>query len=336
LSAQKICLEFTICIPTYNGAPFIGETLKSILAQDFQNYKILISDDNSTDNTIEVIKSFWDRRIEIFKNKQNLGYGKNIEVLRQLAKGDVLFLMGQDDVLLKGALSKTCNAFLLDQDIGGVTRPYFWFDKDIRCPVRVVRPYDKTRDSIISVYEGPKVMEKFFESVGQLSGLAYRRKYIDIPFHEDIFPAHIYPFASILKRHKVVYLKDYTVAVRIESSVTRHNSHIYDTSPTESWIKMFETVYSGSEYTDLRRQCINFIARNFDGLIQLKTSASMKILVREILILIRYRWLNIFNFRFWLFAFGTILVPGKILRIMVDRFKRNILSQTLRDVLYEI
>jgi glycosyltransferase involved in cell wall biosynthesis len=334
LDAPKESLEFIICIPTYNGASFIGQTLKSILTQDFQNYKIIISDDYSMDNTIEVVNSFRDGRIEVYKNKENLGYGKNLEVLRKLAKGDVLFLMGQDDILSKDAILKTYNAFLLDEDIGVITRPYFWFEDDIRHPVRAVRPYDKNEDSIISVFEGRKAIEKIFESVGQLSGLAYRIKYIDISFHEDIFPAHIYPFASILKRHKAVFLKDYTVAVRIGSSVTRHNSRIYDTSPTESWIKMFETVYNGEEYADLRKQCIHFItSTHFDGLIQLKTSASMKILLREIGILIKYRNFNIFSIKFWTFALGAILVPRKILRILVDGFKRNILSKTLKDVI---
>lgn len=337
MGAPKNGLQFSICIPTYNGASFIEQTLKSILTQDFENYKIIISDDNSTDNTLEVVNSFSDGRIEVFKNKENLGYGKNLEVLRKLAKGDVLFLMGQDDLLARGALLKTYNAFLFDENIGVVTRPYFWFEKDIKHPVRAVRPYDKNQDSIISVFDDRKAIEKIFESVGQLSGLAYRMKYVDIAFHEDIFPAHIYPFASILKKHKAVFLKDYTIAVRIESSVTRHNSHIYDTSPTESWIKMFETVYNGEEFADLRRQCIDFItSTHFDGLVQLKTSASMKVLLREIIVLTRYRWRNIFNVKFWLFSLSAILVPRKLLRILVDGFKRTILSKTLRDVTFEI
>jgi glycosyltransferase involved in cell wall biosynthesis len=336
LCPQKSNLEFSICIPTYNGESYIGETLKSIFNQDFQNYEIIISDDNSTDHTIEVIKSFKDERIKIFKNKENLGYGRNLEVLRKLAKGDILFLMGQDDILGNSALSKTCNAFLLDADVGVVTRPYFWFDEDISHPVRAVKPYDKNKDSEISVFDGRKSIQKIFESVGQLSGLAYRMKYMDIGFHEDIFPAHIYPFASILKNHKVVYLKDYLVAVRIRSSVTRHDSKIYDRSPVESWIQMFETVYSGKEYADLRKQCTNFItSTHFDGLVQLKTSASMKILLREILFLIKYRWRNLFNFKFWLFALGTILVPRRMLRILVDGFKKNVLSKTLKDVKFE-
>ncbi len=41
--------KLSICIPTYNGALWIGETLKSIFVQDFQDHEIIISDDNSTD-----------------------------------------------------------------------------------------------------------------------------------------------------------------------------------------------------------------------------------------------------------------------------------------------
>jgi glycosyltransferase involved in cell wall biosynthesis len=335
LNIAKKSLEFTICIPTYNGSALIGETLKSILAQDFQNYKIIVSDDNSTDNTVGMVNNFGDPRIEVFKNKKNLGYGKNIEVLRQLAKGDILFLMGQDDLLLKGALSKTNSAFLLSEDIGAVTRPYYWFGGDKRKPVRAVRPYDNSKDSVISIFDGKKELEKTFESVGQLSGLAYRRKFMNVAFHEDIFPAHIYPFASILKSHPIVFLKDYTVAVRIDSSMTRHNSRIYYSSPTETWIKMFNAVYPEPKYENLRKQCVSFITGDFNGLIQLKTSGSMKLLVKEIVILVKYRPMNIINAKFWLFSLGTIIVPGELLRKLVDWFKKTVLSKTLIDIATE-
>ena len=79
-------LKFTIGIPTYNGASLIKETLKSILSQGFQNFEIIISDDCSKDNTIEVIKKFKDKRIKTHRNEKNLGYGKNLQVLRKLAK----------------------------------------------------------------------------------------------------------------------------------------------------------------------------------------------------------------------------------------------------------
>lgn len=328
--------RFSILIPTYNRASLLKQTIESILRQSFEDYETVICDDCSTDNTEEVVKNFNDKRINYYRNKDNLGYGKNLQACYKKSTGDIIFLMGHDDILLKDALLKTYNAFKLGDDIGIVTRPYYWFYDDIKIPLRVVRPYNSERDSILSIFDGKKQMKKLFESAGQLSGLAYRKKYIDTNFHEEIFPAHIYPFASILKRYKAVYLKDYTVAVRIESSMTRHKPDIYTLSPTISWIKMFETVYSADEYNEIRIQCIDFITgTNFVGLVQLKNYASMKILLREILILIRYRWRNIFDVRFWFFSLGTILIPRNVLIWLVDNFKRKILSKRLSKAIYQ-
>ncbi len=329
-------LKFSICIPTYNGALWIGETLKSIFVQDFKDYEIIISDDNSTDGTIKVIERFRDERLKIFKNEKNLGYGKNLQILKRLAKGDILFLMGQDDILAKNALSMTYNAFLLDENIGVVTRPYYWFDEDVRKPVRAVTPYNENEDSIISVFDGEKEIHKIFESVGQLSGLAYKKEYMDIDFHDETFPAHIYPFASITKKHKVVFLKDYTVAVRIVSSQTRFKSSIYDISPTESWVKMFRSIYNSDKYKTIREAGIKQISTHFEGLIQLKTYSTMKNLIREIFILVKLRPANLFDMKFYFFSIGTILIPGRPLRWLVDNYKTKILSARLKNISIEI
>lgn len=330
-------LKFSILIPTYNRASLLKQTIESILRQSFEDYEVVICDDCSIDSTEEVVKNFKDRRIKYYRNKVNLGYGKNLQACYEKATGDILYLMGHDDILLKDALLKTYNAFKLGDDIGVVTRPYYWFYENIKVPVRAVRPYDSKNDIVISIFDGKEQIRSLFESVGQLSGLAYRRKYIDTNFHEEIFPAHIYPLASILKKYKAVYLKDYTVAVRIESSMTRHKPDIYNISPTMSWVKMFETVYSGDKYKDIRRQCIHFItSTNFIGLVQLKNYASMRILLREIFILIKYRWRNIFDIRFWLFSLGTILMPKRILIWSVDKYKRKVLSKKLKDIVIEI
>jgi glycosyltransferase involved in cell wall biosynthesis len=330
-------LKFSILIPTYNRASLLYETIESILRQNFKNYEIIVTDDCSTDNTEEVVKGFRDNRIYYYKNKVNLGYGKNLQACYERAKGNIIFLMGHDDILLKDALLKTSNAFNFGDTIGVVTRPYYWFYEDIKIPVRAIRPHDNKRDAIISIFDGKNQIRALFESAGQLSGLAYRKKYVDVNFHEEIFPAHIYPFASILKKHKAVYLRDYTVAVRIESSMTRHNSAIYNISPTKSWIRMFETVYRGEKYQDVKNYCINFItSENFVGLVQLKNYGAMRVLLREILILARYRPLNIFSFKFWFFSFGSIIIPRKILIWIVDSYKKKILSKRLQDIVIEL
>lgn len=319
-------------MPTYNGSSWIEETLKSILSQSFQNFEVIISDDCSKDKTLEVIKKFKDKRIRIYRNQKNLGYGKNLQVLKKLAKGEILFLMGQDDILLKDALLKTYNAFLLGEEIGVVTRPYYWFNEDVKKPVRAIMPYDKNKDAVISIFDGKREVQKIFESVGQLSGLAYRRKYMDTDFHQETFPAHIYPFASITKKHKVVYLKDYTVAVRIESSQTRFKKSIYDISPTESWVKMFNSVYRERQYKEVREAGIEQMAKNFVGLVQLKNYSTFKNLSREIFILLKLRPANLLDPKFWFFSLGTILIPRKLLISLVDNYKNKILLRRLKNV----
>jgi len=322
-------LKLTVLIPTYNGATYIKETLESLFSQDFQDYQVIICDDGSTDNTEQIIKKFRDNRITFFKNPTNLGLGKNLQNCYEKAKdADIIFYLCQDDILLPGSLKKTYDAFIND-DIGVVTRPYYWFLDDVSTPVRDVKPFDKNNNTVLSIFDGTIVFEKIFESVGQVSGLAYRTKYIDTNFHEEIFPTHIYPFASILKKYKVVFLKDYTIAVRIESSVTRHNSKIYLLSPTESWVKMFKIVYCENEFQIIQQMGIDFMCRHYEGLIQLKNFGSMRILLREIFILIKYRRKNLINLRFWFFGLVTLLMPRRFLIPLITYYKKKILSKKI-------
>lgn len=324
-------LSVTIAIPTYNGSGWIKACLKSILSQSFKNYQINISDDRSTDDTIEVIKKIKDKRIQIHKNKVNVGYAKNLQIIKKFVKTDILFLMGQDDILLPGALQKTYDMFVKYPDVGVVTRPYYWFDRKMNTPVRVVLPYDQKQDSIISVLDGERETKKIFESVGQLSGLAFRMKYFEGNFHDETFPSHIYPFAYITKKYKVAYLKNYTIAVRIESSQTRFVRSIYDISPTLSWVTMFRTVYKERKYKIARNAGIEQMATNFVGLVQLKNYSTFSNLIREIMIMIQLRPLNLITPQFWFFALGTIIIPRSILIWMVDNFKRKVISRQLKN-----
>lgn len=321
-------LSLSICIPTYNGARWIGETLESIYSQDLTPEEIIISDDNSRDETVSVVRAY-DNRIRILVNKVNGGVGKNLKNLRKHAKGDILFFVGQDDILLPGALKKTYSAFFTFPDVGVVTRPYYWFDDTIEKPVRVMRPYDPRENRVISVLDGKREVQKIFESVGQVSGLAYRASFIEHDFHEEIFPTHIYPFASITKKHNVVFLKDYTIAVRIASSQTRIVSSIYSKSPTESWVKMFKTVYKEPKFRRVREAGIEQIASHFVGLVQIKNYSTFPNLIREILVLIKVRPINLLEWKFWLYALGTLVIPSALLIPMVDGYKRHILSRTV-------
>ena len=62
-------MKISVCMATYNGEKYIKEQLDSILSQIGKNDEVIVSDDSSTDNTIEIVKSFNDSRIKIFENQ---------------------------------------------------------------------------------------------------------------------------------------------------------------------------------------------------------------------------------------------------------------------------
>jgi glycosyltransferase involved in cell wall biosynthesis len=84
-------VKISVCIATFNGEKYIRQQLESILHQLADTDEIIISDDSSIDNTIEVIEGLNDPRIKILKNQ-------NFENALKHSSGDIIFLSDQDDV----------------------------------------------------------------------------------------------------------------------------------------------------------------------------------------------------------------------------------------------
>lgn len=325
-----------IIIPTYNGAKCIEETIKSILSQSYKDFRIIICDDASKDETLKKIKKIEDKRIFIVKNKNNIGYSKNLERARIHATAKYIYLMGQDDIMAVSTLKNTINAFKNSKDIGAVTRPYYWFDKNIKIPVRAKNQLNPRKDVIVKITDNPKKVIRVFETLDQLSGLAYRREFIDTPFHQDIFPCHIYPFVSIFKKHPIVFLKDFNIAVRISSSQTRSLSSIYEKSPLLSWVEMVKNIFFEKKYLSIQKYLIkDFITKNYVGLVQIRNYAKYKYLIREIWYLLKFNSKNIFNPKFWFFSIGCLITPAFILIPMVDLYKNKIYSKLIKNINFD-
>lgn len=95
----------SVCLATYNGANYILEQLHSILPILSDRDEIVISDDNSTDNTLSLISSINDPRIKIFTNNLGKGYTRNFENAIKHSKGDFIFLSDQDDVWMNNKVA---------------------------------------------------------------------------------------------------------------------------------------------------------------------------------------------------------------------------------------
>jgi glycosyltransferase involved in cell wall biosynthesis len=320
---------FSIVIPTYNRSHLLRHVIERVQQQSFHDFEIIVSDDCSTDDTSGVVRSMTDERIRYFRNVENRGYPGNVRIGASYARGEVLYLLGDDDLLLAGALARTFAAFQKNPAVGVVTRPYYWFIGDPAKPVRHIPPLDPSQDVTVCLRDGPHVVEALFESAAQLSGLAYRRSDLRVDFHDDIFPCHVYPFADILKRSKAVFLKGYTVAVRTEISQSR-SPKAYVKSPAQAYIEMFESVYSGEEWRDVRETAITQVtAGNPEGLLQLRHSGNTALVVRELSVVIRRRPSVLTSARFLSYALLALLMPASVLRRLVDVYKKHILSRSI-------
>src|SRR5260370_25638719 len=123
-------IKLSVCIPTYNRAAFIGETVESILSQTDGSVEVVVVDGASTDGTPEVVASFQKRFANLiyYRGTENLGVDRDMATSVELATGEYCWLMSSDDLVKPGAVSEVldeiksradiylCNISLCDSD----------------------------------------------------------------------------------------------------------------------------------------------------------------------------------------------------------------------------
>ena len=122
-------MSVSICMAVHNGAPFIGEQLRSILPYLDNNDELILSDDGSEDNTLDIVKQANDPRIKVYADRK-FGYPSgNFEYALSHCNNELIFLADQDDVWYPQKISVmtkelassdlvVCDCRLVDQ--GGV------------------------------------------------------------------------------------------------------------------------------------------------------------------------------------------------------------------------
>jgi glycosyltransferase involved in cell wall biosynthesis len=109
---MKVPGRVTIGIPTINRSKTALEAIHSALAQTYPDIEVIVSDDASTDDTVERVREIQDRRLVVFEQKQRLGLVGNFDFCLRNATGEFFLLLGDDDVLLPNAIEKLANPLL--------------------------------------------------------------------------------------------------------------------------------------------------------------------------------------------------------------------------------
>ncbi|MPW26979.1 glycosyltransferase [Alkalibaculum sp. M08DMB] len=98
----------SVIMPTYNCANFIGETLDSVINQTYKNWEVIIIDDCSTDNTVEIVKKYMlnDKRIKYYKLDKNSGAAVARNKALDFSEGKYMAFLDSDDIWFPEKLTK--------------------------------------------------------------------------------------------------------------------------------------------------------------------------------------------------------------------------------------
>ena len=140
---------------TFNGEKYIKEQINSILVQLFPDDELIISDDGSTDKTLNIIREFDDKRIILVENKNTHGYVHNFENALKQSSGDYIFFSDQDDIWLPNKVEMMLPHLKADNFV--ISDAYITNDKlEINGRISSWRKYKKgyIRNLYKSIYAG--------------------------------------------------------------------------------------------------------------------------------------------------------------------------------------
>ncbi|MDL2241197.1 glycosyltransferase, partial [Bacteroidales bacterium OttesenSCG-928-K22] len=201
-------VDVSVIMAAYNCEPYIRESIESILNQTFENFELIIVNDNSTDNTHEIIKSYNDSRIKILNNDNNYGaaYSRNVAIKH--AQGKYLAIMDSDDVALQERLEKQVYFLENNIDIDIIGSFVFEIDKDGQKLSFVKTPINKNEVKSSILFRSPvihsttMIRHDFFIS----NDLFYNENYICAQdyemFSRAIFLGNIYNIPQALVSYR--------------------------------------------------------------------------------------------------------------------------------------
>jgi len=132
LERQKNPVAISVLMANYNNSPYIQEAIGSVLSQTLGSWELVICDDASTDNSVEIIAPYTQHdNVRLIQNPQNLGYTRSLMDLLTVAKNDIVAILDSDDVLTPGAIEYLLTAFQSQPESGFIYSKFDYCDQDL-------------------------------------------------------------------------------------------------------------------------------------------------------------------------------------------------------------
>ncbi|HVX92971.1 MAG TPA: glycosyltransferase, partial [Candidatus Dojkabacteria bacterium] len=123
-------MKVSITIPTYNRSQYISQAIESAINQSYKDIEIIVIDNCSTDNTEELVNHFQDKGVKYIKNHTNIGMMGNWNRCIEVSTGELLMILGDDDILYPNFIEESVSIFEKHPNIGFTFTHINKVDKD--------------------------------------------------------------------------------------------------------------------------------------------------------------------------------------------------------------
>lgn len=240
----------SICIPTYNGAKYIEETLNSALKQTYTNIEIVITDDSSSDDTVAICKRYaeQDSRIKVFENTSNLGLVGNWCESVEKASSEWIKFLFQDDLITPDCVELMITAALQHEvDFVISNREYFFepgFSKKIKrfYTEKLPKPdHIFESDRVYTPQETGKLMAPFVfnNCIGEPPTFLFKKSQHSRDDYPDTY-FQLIDYVFILGKllnHNFVFINKDLLRFRVHNSSETMKNTTIDTTDTKSFYK---------------------------------------------------------------------------------------------------
>ncbi len=158
----------SILMTAYNREQYIGEAIESVLSNSYQNFELIIVDDGSKDQTVNIAKSYADKdsRIKVFVNQKNLGDYPNRNKAASYASGEFMMYVDSDDKLNTDTINRILSSVA---DVTSLNFAMYWAHSNDTFILNGKDALDKHFNEQQFLYMGPGgtfIRRSFFNSIG--------------------------------------------------------------------------------------------------------------------------------------------------------------------------
>ncbi len=207
----------SVLITNYNYATFVGKSIESALRQTYRRFEIIVCDDGSTDNSLEIIRhcASQEARVKLIE-KQNGGHASALNAAFAASQGEVVALLDADDEWYPHRIERTITAFR-KPDVGLVTHLL----KAVNMSDKLIRP--STPPQLDSGWLIPKILQGRPIYLSPASGISLRREVAQLVFP---LPENLRSLADALLAYRATLISLVESVNEVLGLYRQHTSNI--------------------------------------------------------------------------------------------------------------